>query len=162
MLLQTKFIKECLYNMAAIQQSILGVLQTAQTGITFGKHLYQQNESIREQVKTQIPKLQEEAEASAEKVKALKEQKSGMESEAKAVEARMQAYYEQTGEIDQASHDYLYGIQDPDSGEMLTPSAADRIKAKGKEITKAERAVRIATKRLDEQYEKLRKYGGSM
>lgn len=148
--------------MAAIQQSILGILQTAQTGIAFGKHLSQQNEAIREQVKTQIPKLQEAAEAGEEKVKALKEQKSGMENEAKAVEARMQAHYEETGEVDQAAHEYLYGIKDPETGEMLTPSAADRIKAKGKEITKAERAVRVATKRLDEQYEKLRKYGGSM
>lgn len=162
MLLQTKFIKECLYNMAAIQQSILGILQTAQTGITFGKHLSQQNEAIREQVKAQIPKLQETAEASAERVKALNEEMTVMKNEAQAVEARMQAHYEETGEVDQAAHEYLYGIQNPETGEVLSPSAADRIKAKGKEITKAERAVRVATKRLDEQYEKLRKYGGSM
>ena len=146
--------------MAAIQQSVLGLLQSAQTAALFTTHTAQQRQQIQEQVKENIPHIEEEIEKRGQTIKQMQSNVASLKAEAAERSAAQQEHYEATGEI--LSDEFLEGIRDPATGETIQPSAYEQIRATEASIDKEELALARAQERLEGQYKKLKKYGGKL
>lgn len=148
--------------MAVIQQSILGILQTAQTGVLFAKHTKKQNEQLAAQTEGNIQGLEKEISERSKAVKGLEAQVTGLTSEAKLAQSRVDKAYEEGVDPTVEDLETLQGLQDPMSGETLVPSAGEQIQSARAEITKEEEAIQKAEKRLQQQYKNLKRYGGKV
>lgn len=148
--------------MAVIQQSILGILQTAQTGVLFAKHTQKQNEQLAAQTEGNIQGLEKEISERSKAVKGLEAQVTGLTSEARLAQSRVDEAVAAGADPKWEDLEILQGAQDPMSGETLVPSHAEQIQSAKEEITKEEEAIQKAEKRLQQQYKNLKRYGGKV
>lgn len=149
--------------MAAIQNSMLGMLQTAQTGVAFGTHFKQQREGIVEQVKANIPKAEEAVSAAEAKIAKTQSEITGYKGEAAA--ARHEAELKYPGDEEAQAlyvNDKIGDVKDPYTGEVISPGVGTRIQQAKTQLEKDELELSRAQERLESQYKKLRKYGGKM
>ena len=149
--------------MAAIQNSMLGILQTLQTGVAFGTHFKQQREGIVEQIKSNIPKAEEAVSAAEEKIKATQSDITGYQNYAASV--RQEAELEHPGDEEAQAlyiNDRLGEVTDPSTGEIVSHGIGTRIQQAKTQLEKDELELSRAQERLESQYKKLRKYGGTM
>lgn len=152
MLSQTKLIKECLYNMAAIQESILGMLHTVQTSTTFGAHMSQQRELGQEATRKNIKATEEE-------ITNIQTRRTQAEAERQAAQQDITESYEYADSDPSRAAEMQFGVKD-EYGQTVIPGAFDRESAARKAIEKEDVALKEAETRLKKQYKKLRRYGG--
>lgn len=139
--------------MAAIQESILGMLHTLQTSTTFGAHMVQQRELGQEATRKNIKATEEE-------ISNIQQRRAQAEIEGAQADADIQASWQYTESDPSYAAELQFGVRDPETGESLQMGAFDRAKAAEKAIEKEDVALREAQTRLQRQYKKLRRYGG--
>ena len=148
--------------MAAIQQSILGMIQTASQGVIFSTHFKEQRESMAEQIKSNIPKAEEAVSAAENKIKQTQSSIIGYQGEAAAArqEAELKYPYDEEAQA-LYINDKIGDVKDPVTGEIIAPGVGTKIQQAKTQLEKDELALSRAEERLESQYRKLRKYGGN-
>lgn len=147
--------------MAAIQQSILGALHTAQQGIAFTKHLKQQNELTLEKREKEAADIEKEIKSREQTVAGYQSQIAESESRISRAEQEAAAFPDDE-EAAAYIHGEVGGITNPETGEVLVPSEYENIARTRSEIDRESEAIAKAQERLNRRYKQIRRLGGEV